>query len=506
MVIFSRIGIDLFLPKLYDIKPEHMISLKTKPKSFPGILTSLVLGGKRRQSIPFSKGVAIDYLRTIMTSAKQILDTSYLYVGGREKRVVIENDENKVCRTRITLCQEDIPTLISTLLSRALNMGFQLMDKGFNYGGRVNGRLNFKKLSDALIADGITTINFNADFSGHDNNVSEEAIVAAFALLRLCFPESRETDRLFFYVMSGMIFKRIVLPESKIIYQISKGIATGHGMTNIINTLCSYGTFATAVNLTSTKEERDKTCFFMAGDDVIGRMPTSIINKVQYNLKTQSGMKLSDISMTSGLINCTDSSVTCTFLKKKYSQFGISWNDVELCTNLSYPTSTKMPCMQKVDNVTIYATQAPFDFRINMMMRNMIIIYIVESLLYEINKSPLTRRSYNHFRAVWERIRDGTPHHKLINYKQLQHVIHVSEIDGLSLTKIELKRELDRILKEFEEKLRKQWNFMLTERYFKSMETVIRIEVYDLGKILCLPKYDPNASTTFELYKKLINL
>jgi len=93
---FSRIGVDLFLPRLYPPKPEHIFSLKTKPKSFPGILTSLTCGSKRRTSIPFTKGVAMEYANTIMNSEKQILDTSLLYVGGREKRVVVEHSEDSL--------------------------------------------------------------------------------------------------------------------------------------------------------------------------------------------------------------------------------------------------------------------------------------------------------------------------------------------------------------------------------------------------------------------------
>jgi len=242
----------------------------------------------------------------------------------------------------------------------------------------------------------------------------------------------------------------------------------------------------------------------MAGDDVIGRIPINILTKVQHSLKYESGMKLSDISHTSGLINCTDSSVTCTFLKKKYSQFGISWNDVELCVNLSYPTSTKMQCMRKVDDYSIYVSQAPFDPAIAILMKNLIIINIVDSLLIEINRSDLTRRSYKHLRSVWERIRDGTPYGELIDYSKYQHVIPVPEVDGVSLTTIELKRHLDSMMEELSTKIKKSSSWMLTERFFKSMETVVRIDVFDLGKILSLPKFDVNMDTTFSLYRSLL--
>ena len=69
--------------------------------------------------------------------------------------------------------------------------------------------------------------------------------------------------------MSCMIFKRIVLPEINLIYQFSKDIASGHGMTNIINTVCNYGTFVTAFNkCLKGKRELSRTRSIFAGDDV----------------------------------------------------------------------------------------------------------------------------------------------------------------------------------------------------------------------------------------------
>ena len=91
--------------------------------------------------------------------------------------------------------------------------------------------------------------------------------------------------------MSCIVFKRIVLPESNLIYQIYKGITPGHGMTNIINTVCIYGTFVTTFNkCLKGKRELSRTKLIIAGDDVIGNVHISKVTVVSNKLKFCNGM------------------------------------------------------------------------------------------------------------------------------------------------------------------------------------------------------------------------
>jgi hypothetical protein len=97
-------------------------------------------------------------------------------------------------------------------------------------------------------------------------------------------------------------------------------------MTNIINTLCSFGTFATGIN-NVTKGNRElinRTKVIMAGDDVIGKIPISLVDSLSNELLSNSGMIMDDIRDTSGHINSTNPVFRNTFLKKKYSNNGIS--------------------------------------------------------------------------------------------------------------------------------------------------------------------------------------
>jgi len=110
------------------------------------------------------------------------------------------------------------------------------------------------------------------------------------------------------------------LPDSGLIYEISKGIATGHGFTSILTTLCSYGTLATAINLTAPKEV-NRTVLRMAGDDVTGKMPAYMLSGVNYIISKESGHTMDDIEVGSGFFDTLNRNMRCTFLKKKYHPF-----------------------------------------------------------------------------------------------------------------------------------------------------------------------------------------
>jgi hypothetical protein len=502
---FSRIGVDLYLPNLGSIKPEYLLGVKSKPNSYPGILTAESFGNKRKFSIPFTKGFAYEYMKTIMDSEEQILDCSLLYVGGREKRMKALVGQEKDVSTRIVLGQEDVPSLISITLSKILNEGFQKMDKGFNYGGRVNGRLNYRDLSDILEIDDRYELNINADFSAHDCMVHEPALVSAFAMLRLCFDDDIRIDRLFYYVMSGMIFKRIVLPESRLIYQISKGVATGHGLTNIVTTLCSYGTFAAGMNKILTRKEIKQSYLVMAGDDVLGKMVYSKIKKLSKELADNSGMILDDISISSGHLNSENGLSINTFLKKKYTYHGLSWNDVELFTNLSYPTSTKLSNARKIDNYQQMVVQAPFDHKLNTILKNLIILTVLSEV--NIILKPLLDEPPDQLLNIILSVKGNEYHTRLIDYKGIcegKYYLPTSKTNYRNIVRIE--HYIDNLLHEFNNKIDERTHWFTLRREYKRMETVVRLKVFDFNKRFFKAQFAHDGVITFDRYKYMINL
>jgi hypothetical protein len=205
----SRRHLDLRLPKLRYYDSSFILGLSVNPKAFPGVNTSRLFGRKRLKSTGLTKVAAYNVCEA-MKWGEQVVDKSLVYIGGREKRNLFSLKEVKVVRSRVTCGQEDVPTLIGQSLVTIINKSIQAMNAGFNWGGRVNGRQNFKNLVNNLsLVNYDDCVNFNTDFSQHDSDVDELKIVFCFAVLRACFPLSGYYDRVFYYCLSGMVFKKI---------------------------------------------------------------------------------------------------------------------------------------------------------------------------------------------------------------------------------------------------------------------------------------------------------
>lgn len=318
---FSRREVDLVLPNVGNYRSEYIYGLGVNGKAKSGYLTGMFVNNKRAVSTRFTKPVAKQYLDNVMNykGSEYVMDKSLIEIGGREKRVSLSSEGNKKLKTRCIFQMEDIPTLISQSFAKPINESLQKANAGFNYGGRINGGSNYLHYLDDLKCQ-LGEVNFNCDFSGHDNNVQENAIICAMSMLRLCYREGEDIDRAFIYMTSSVIYKRVVLPDSGLVYEITKGIATGHGFTSILTTLCSFGTLATAINLTAPQEIK-RTVLRMAGDDVTGKMPAYILNGVNHIIAKESGHIMDDLEAGSGFFNSTNRHIRCTFLKKKYQPF-----------------------------------------------------------------------------------------------------------------------------------------------------------------------------------------
>jgi hypothetical protein len=280
----SRKNLELSLPKVNIYESDFVLGLSVNPKANSGVNTSRLIGKIRKNSIGFTKKSAYELVKE-MAHGTRVVDKSLIHVGGREKRNIFKMTGEKKLKARVTCGQEDVPTLIGQSIVTPLNKALQMMNKGFNWGGRINGRSNFKQLVNMLALDGDKNFtNCNTDFSSHDAHVDENKIVLAFALLRCCYPVGRFYDNVFFYCLSGMVFKRVVLPESGLVYEITKGILTGHAFTSIINTVCAFLTLSTSIHQTCNKTILNKTRLQGAGDDWIMKLPLDRLNFIHYKI------------------------------------------------------------------------------------------------------------------------------------------------------------------------------------------------------------------------------
>jgi hypothetical protein len=484
----TRKDIDLKLPKIPKYNVDTILGLRVNGKAYPGVMTSRLFGSKRSISTPFTKGGAHQFAKLIMESKDYTVDKSLTYVGGREKRnkTTVSEDFKKI-KIRITLGQEDIPTMIGQSLAKTINESLQMVNDGFNWGGRFNGRSNFLTFLDRLnINKSPGLINFSTDFSGHDNGVSEEQIVVAFSLIRSCFQEDPKLDKLFYYVMSGMIFKRIVLPESKLIYEISKGIATGHSFTSLITTLCAYGTISTAMSKIIPPEHLCNTHLQGAGDDWNGVCHKDYLNAVSDEINLNSGSKCDNFGDLKGNIVDDKTEGKPTFLKKTYMYGLLGWNDFELFTNLIYPTSTKMRLMTVIDNFMVMATSAPYNYRINQVIPKLITAKIYEK--YCTKHILHNRFAYitNKYQKIFDRTINLLCTSSLSTeyLRKLDNVEHVNwTASGINyLEKTDTHEVIQHHLIELDLKLRKSMRWMLTNRGFTAYETLQRLKVFDLNK------------------------
>lgn len=376
--IFSRVGIDFKLPFISYWKIDILNGILTKSSAFPGLLTSKLIGSTRHLTTSFMKTFTKNYFYYVIKRYKQVFDLSLITVGGREKRVTF-SDDYKILKTRVVLMMEDVPTLLCQSVAIPLTKAFQKLNEGYNFIGRSLEQRNHVNVSSELLRDPKKTIVFNADFSGHDNHVDEYQLVVAFGILRLCFPAHwKFMDKLFYYFLSSMVCKFIVIPGSNFIYRLMKGIATGHPFTSLVNTTVAYCTFATAIYKVSNYEEICDTRLFVAGDDVIGVIPLSILEKLSIEMSQNSGMKIDPISDHCGPLYSNDPLYQRSFLKKKFTYLGVAWNDYELLDNLYNSASGRNSSTFEINRIIDMLMNGPCDFSLNNRVKQIVKRHLIK--------------------------------------------------------------------------------------------------------------------------------
>lgn len=496
----SRVGIELVLPELPEYNVDSIDLVRVNHTSFNGLRTSRAFGKKRAKSTPFTKPIARDYAKHVISKVgrkEYVLDTSLWHVGGRGKRVICPIGEKKEIRTRAILCQEDIPTLIGQSVVVNINEKLQHLAEGFNWGGRLNGRSQYLDLVNALDTKGDPLWrNFGIDFSQHDNRVSKEQIVFAMGLLRCCYPEGEAMDRIFIYILSSLVHKRVVLPESNLIYQISKGIPSGHTFTSILTTCTAYLTISTAISKVVPKELISKTHLQGAGDDWVGKLPGYLFSEVTKEICDNSGSQCDDLNDSKGLLVDNHDGDKPTFLKKSYKCGTIAWNPVELYNGYSYPTSRGRRLKDYIMNARVLCVSGPFDGRLNRSMLNLSILKFIEYTLrfYLKTLDPPRLGRDNGSSLVTNIVFDIM--NKYAGTCGLDHIEdHLDDIDDLLVENgftirnwMTNERCLADMIREevvdgFNKDIKKSMKWMWRYHDYRKFETRIRLKVFDTRKL-----------------------
>jgi hypothetical protein len=481
--IKSRRGLELRLPKVGQYDPSYILGLGVNPKANPGVNTSRVFGTRRNTSTGFTKGSAYNLAKAMMRGTL-VFDKSLIHVGGREKRNNFPLFGRKDAKSRITCGQEDVPTLIGQSLVTPFNKSLQMMNTGFNWGGRINGRSNFKQLVNMLdCSDDDNFTNANTDFNGHDNKVDENKIVVAFALLRICFPPGKGIDNMFYYALSGMVFKRLVLPESGLIYEVTKGVLSGHSFTSIITTICAFITLSTSVNDSIRAEDKVKVRLQGAGDDWIMKLPKYGLHILRDYVNKYSGNTCDDMHIDSGDLKGVYPSRFPTFLKKHYLFGLLAWNVNELFTNLAYPTSTKMKLKTKIDNLIVMCVSGPFNSNIVECCKRLIIYYICDKYLFGRFTDSRKRGFYQ---IVFDEVYDALLNERDINKvldkvpTRLKFAWYAHAYGGTDI--IDIQDLCKMFIKEIDIRVAKSRVWMIRPTHYERHESVRRLKVFDLNK------------------------
>jgi hypothetical protein len=139
--VLKRVNIDFKLPYIGFYDPRFILGLDVKAKAYPGFSTSQNVAKFRKDSSAFLKDYAYKYCQHIMSSTRQILDTSMIVIGGREKRIKFDSTEKgKKLKTRVTCMMEDVPTLIAQSLSNPITTCMPELGDHFSQLAKVYGQ------------------------------------------------------------------------------------------------------------------------------------------------------------------------------------------------------------------------------------------------------------------------------------------------------------------------------------------------------------------------------
>lgn len=486
---FSRVGIDLVLPDLSNYSPEYILGLGINPKANSGHLTSRLINSKRKISTQYTKEAAVYYAKEIMESSELTFDKSLTSIGGREKRVAVDIDVNKEYRTRGINNPEDIPTLISQSIAKPINETLQKINKGFNYGGRINGGKNFEKFLQEHDCDK-DMININPDFSEHDGSVHEVNAVTAMAFLRCCFPVCDKLDKLFIYILSSVIYRRFVLPESGLVYEITKGLSTGHGLTSIMTSLVAYGTMACAIHKTHNDRDIKRTKIINAGDDVTGKVLMSKLSMMNDVVLKRSGFKMDNLHDYCGYFIADHEDLKCTFLKKNYGGGRLRWNFPELMTNLLTPTMSRKGFSRIIDNIKQMIFQAPLDYYTNNSLKTIFVMQALEWFGSSRRNKDIGKPNYNYELFIDKLIRTSDRDYDpmlLIKDLPLKHDSVYNPTLG-DYYPMDTKQYIITNLLNIDNIITTKSLWFRRNMYADMHRITMRLAIFDIGKIVTIPR------------------
>jgi hypothetical protein len=340
MGLKNRGKFDLCLPDMSDhvFDSNDIFNVKVNKKAYNGIQTSKMFGPKMKDSIrwtmPISKRIVDDCI-----VKKLRPDVSLWAVGGKAKRIDLSPEQDKFQRTRVILQSEDSLKLIGLMLLQPFTDRFKRLPPGALMIGHSIEDGKYLDFQNYFINDDENLGCIDCDWSQFDNHVYEELIVSAFGVIRACFPIGVEYDNYFLYQAGSMIFKHIVMPGSKLIYRIDKGLPTGHPYTSMVGSIINWLLWSTGMSKTIPEEYLHLTRIKSLGDDTIVQIPHKYLSDFESFMRFKTGMSCDQFRHRCGPLSSNLRGASKTFLRKEYNNGFPVWHYDSLFDNLLYPTS-----------------------------------------------------------------------------------------------------------------------------------------------------------------------
>lgn len=254
-------GHKIELPELEAPTEEGIEFIPTNQKSQVGCISGKLFGNTHARADKYLKPLAREVWNKVKKS--KCIDTSVWCLGGRERRQNLRKDAP--LRSRPVIMPDGVLKIIG------LNFSLPIFD--------ALGKINLDNFENE-IRTGQTEFHANclkedeawerfinvleADIKNHDGGTTERTLVVAFGMIRACFPDSEEIDNIFFYLMSGEVFKNFVIP-GRFVFRVLKGLCTGSAFTAILVSLCNWLNWSATMVINGTYQEDLKLAVY--GDD-----------------------------------------------------------------------------------------------------------------------------------------------------------------------------------------------------------------------------------------------
>jgi hypothetical protein len=287
------------------------------PYSGSGYNCSKLIGKTKNTAFKIASDLSYDLFNKLKHRFRP--DCSLWSVGGRERLHTPDEDGNCDIKSRAVLSPEMIVSQICQVFARPITDMLSLINiEDPNYSLHLGSDMFEGKFQKLVAKCKTFKTTICSDWSRYDQSIGRGQIVLAFAICRSAFPISVQVDKLFLFILSSFLVKRVV-GDGGIVYKITKGIPTGHPFTSVVNTLVNFITF-------SYLEHECKVDFPFKkfyGDDTI--LSTNDPN-VSFEKLKEASKKLFNMTLKlesdKGFINDENIEDSASFLKYR-SSFGL---------------------------------------------------------------------------------------------------------------------------------------------------------------------------------------